>query len=630
MSLDALVTLQEKLRRFAADEDAIEKDSDGHSAFLGFLAEACDLVRSREPQDYNFVTKANEVINEAVRLAYETLDFDFLPSFAHSAEFPVLMGPQRDENIFSHRMGGIIELMKKWVARGSMREPEDPALLPRFPNPWNTTPRPSPGSTPLSRFDGDVARAREPATSILAAIYGARCEITSESVYQPTGLTNGGSCMMIPSMGGYKNRTPMLTYYLLDDAAPRKSRFPHKSQFPLTERQATVGLTEIAFTSAIDESKKLMFVADSSRIKSYAWADNSGTIYDRGFPVHTLQTDDYEGPLHVLSPGRVVRAGRGSVGVWNLEGLKTHGPDGNKRIGRKFDTSDTWRDEDDEIEASSGSEPTDSISLADPQLAPARWHAHPSAPANMLCGTDPSTSNDYSCISLDLEHGGKTVSRYLGHGGQTNAFSTSSGDLTLFLTAASDGHARLYDHRVTLPVLSLRVGSGEDDCAGIALVHPDGIPTVFTGAAHDQVIRLWDVRAQKMVYELSTGNNAVIGMTWDAPRSVLYVATSCDYMDRNGDTFDYRRAKVPRIPRDLETVPSEEDDDPMDDDEFDSEDDDDDGPCWPKNAAHAEDYFGYLFDAGNHRLLRYAFKDQADPSILPEYGDASLDREPSW
>ncbi|KAJ6492040.1 hypothetical protein C8R45DRAFT_191124 [Mycena sanguinolenta] len=621
MSPDALEALKRKFQRFKADEEAIESDSSSrHNVFLGFLAEVCVLVRSLDAQDPDFndiVGKANEFINEAVGFAYQKLEFDFLPSFAHSAEFPVLTGPQRDESVFSHRMSGIIELMKQWAARGGKEL--DPSRLPRFPDPWRITPRPHPRSTLLSRFDGAIAAAHELSTPLLSAIYDARCEITSEFVPQSTGLTKGGSCIMIPAMGGYKSRSPMLTYFLLDDEASGGSESP-----PM-EHHTTVGLTGIAFTCAIDESNKLMFVADDSRVKSYAWADSSGAIYDEGFPVHTLETDNYEGPLHVLSPGRMIRAGKGSVGVWNLDDLKTHGPDGTKRIGRKIDTSDSWRDEDHEIELSSGSKPTGAISLADPQLAPARWHAHPSSPASMLCGTK---SYDYSCISLDLEHGGKTVSRYLGHGGDTNAFSTSSGDPNVFLTAASDGYARLYDHRMTLPVLSLRTGTGYEDVSGIALVHPDGVPFVFTGASRDEVIRLWDVRAQKMVYELSTGNSAVVAMTWDAPRSVLYVATACDYMDRNGNTCDYRRAKVPRTPRD--SNPGEEDD-PMDDDESDSEDDDDDGaPCWPGKAAHAEDYFGHLFDAGNHCLLRYAFKDQADPSVLPEYGNASINRESWW
>ncbi|KAJ6596299.1 hypothetical protein DFH09DRAFT_1407418 [Mycena vulgaris] len=562
--LDALGVIQGRLRQFAADPQAIEKDADDkHRQFLGFLTEACNLVRSRDTQDPGFgdaVSKSSEIINEAVRLAYEKLDFNFLPSFAHSAEFPVLKGPHRDENVFSHRSRGVLELI-------DMKPPDDPSLLPRLPNPWNTTLRPHPLSSPLSRFEGDAPRVHEPATPLLGAMYDARCEISSSRVDHPTGLTNNGSCLMVTSMGGWKNRSPILTYYLLHDAA---------SQFPLNRHHADVGLTEVAWTSATDESRKLMFIADTWRVKSYAWAhEQSGEIYDRALPTHTLHTGSHHGPF-MFSP---------------LAVSFTHGPDGKARIGHKLDTSDSWRDEDNELEESSGSDPTGTISLADPQLEPAQWHAHPSAPATMLCGIDVAKSNDYSCISLDLEYGGRTVSRYIGHGGETRAFSASAGDPNVFLTAASDGQARLYDRRVTLPVLTLRAGSGEDDCAGVVLVHPGGVPTVFTGAAHDQVIRLWDVHP---------------------------LSTSRPPADRLGGNFDYRRAKIPHFSRNS-------DGDEEDEDEWGS--DDDEAPCWPKKAEHAEDYFGHLFDAGNRRILRYAFKEQPDLSILPEYGEASLNTE---
>ncbi|KAJ6566797.1 hypothetical protein B0H19DRAFT_714156 [Mycena capillaripes] len=365
--------------------------------------------------------------------------------------------------------------MEQWIARGTMKQvTKDPSALPTLPPSWKTTPRPHPLSSSLSRFEGDVAGGHSPATPLLNAIYEARCEITSDSVNQPIGLANSGSCIAVHSIGGYTNRAPMLTYYILDDTKPSRT------QFPLKARHAEVGLTEIAWTSVTDESKKLMFVADTWRVKSYAWADrHSGEIYRKALPTHTLRSDSHHGPLHILAPGRLARAGKGSVCVWNMDALETHGPDGRARIGSKFDTSDSWRDEDDELEASSGSKPTSVISFADPQLAPERWHAHPSSPAIMLCGTETAKSNDYSCIAVDVEHGGKTVARYLGHGGETRAFSTSAADPNVFLTAASDGHARLYDHRVTLPVLSLRAGSGEDDCAGVILVHPDGVPSKF-------------------------------------------------------------------------------------------------------------------------------------------------------
>ncbi|KAJ7500633.1 hypothetical protein B0H11DRAFT_785998 [Mycena galericulata] len=633
---ESTTTLRQKIADFSCDPEDRDSESespDSRPGFLGLLGEACDLVRSRATGDPDYeaaVSQANEIINEGVEIAYGKLDFDFLPSFAHSEQCPVLLGPHYDDGTFSHRMSGAFDLMEQWIDKGTMKRPANSNGVPKFPLPWKTTPRLHALSTHLSRFDRDAVEVR--ASPLVATIYDARCEITSDSIDNPVSFTNNGTCLAISSAGGYKNRDPKLTYYLLDDTAPRAKKYPFTAnELPLTPRHAEVGLTEVATASTTDESRKLMFVGDAWRVKSYAWADqHSDEVYREAVPTHTLDTSAHCGPLHILAPGRLIRAGKGSVGLWNLDALQTHGPDGDAQIGPDFNTYGWGRDEDAVLEGSSGSESTSIISLADPQVAPAKWHPHPTLPATMLCGTDTSKSKDYSCISVDLEHGGKTVARYLGHGGDSRAFSTSGADANVFLTAASDGHARLYDHRTPLPVLSLRAGSGEDDCAGVVLAHPDGIPTVFTGAANDEVIRLWDVRAQKMIYELSTGNTAVIGMTWDAPRSTLYVATACEYVDRNGEHFDYRRAKLPRISWRWETA-DDEDGTMEDESDDDSEDEyDDDDQCWPTNAAHAEDYFGHLFDAGDHRLLRYAYKAQPDPSILPEYGDARLDMGPSW
>ncbi|KAK7036190.1 hypothetical protein R3P38DRAFT_2910941 [Favolaschia claudopus] len=626
-ALDALNALEQKLYHFSVNAEAIEADSDDHHVFFDLFTQICDIVRSYDVDDPSVdevVSKANQILNQAVKIAYKDLEIDCLPSLAHSTEFPVLKGPQREKNVFSHRMSGALRILEDYFARkgGKSKESEDPSLKPRFPNDWNITHRPHPLTTPLSRFEDVNAILRQPASSLCSALYDARCEITSDTVIQPSGrLSISPSCLAVTGTGGWKNRTPMLTYYLFDDTKP------------LNAHHARVGLSDLAFHSAIDESKKLIFVADRSRVKSYAWADaQSGKVFEDGFATHTLKCGNYDGPLHVPSSGRrLIRAGKGGAAVWDMDGLETHGPSGNERIGAEIDIFDSWRDETDNIEESAGSDSTTIISFADRQLAPAVWNAHPNTPAAMLCASDVDRSNgDCSVVSLDLEHGGKTVSRYLGASGETRAFSTSTGNANIFVTAASDGYARLYDCRTPLPVLTLRSGSGDDDCSGVIFVHPDGIPTVFTGSGHGQVIRLWDVRARKLVYELSTGNNAVVSMAWDEPRSCLYVSTACDYMDRMGDNFGYRRAKVTRRRRKGgETSEAEEDEEEEEEeeDEYDSDEYDYDGPCWPKNAAFAEDYFGHLFDAGDHCIFRYAFKDQPDPSILPRYGDARVDND---
>jgi WD40 repeat protein len=102
----------------------------------------------------------------------------------------------------------------------------------------------------------------------------------------------------------------------------------------------------------------------------------------------------------------------------------------------------------------------------------------------MLCESDPSKTRDYSCISVDLEHGGKTVERFLGHGGEIYALSASTGDPHAFVTGASDGYARLFDTRRTnLPVLTVSAGAASSDiCSAALLVDPDGVPSKYLNA----------------------------------------------------------------------------------------------------------------------------------------------------
>jgi hypothetical protein len=109
---------------------------------------------------------------------------------------------------------------------------------------------------------------------------------------------------------------------------------------------------------------------------------------------------------------------------------------------------------------------------------------------------------------------------------------------------------------------------------------------------------VWDVRARACVYELATGNNAVVSMVWDSGRSTLYAATQCNHVDRLGDHHDYRKARRPKEQR--ATAGDSEMESDGDDDDDEHEDDDDGGECWPKEAHHTEDYFGYMLDAGDH------------------------------
>jgi hypothetical protein len=75
-------------------------------------------------------------------------------------------------------------------------------------------------------------------------------------------------------------------------------------------------------------------------------------------------------------------------------------------------------------------------------------------------------------------------------------------------------------------------------------------PAVLSGVS---VIKFWDV-ARKMVYKLTTGNNQVTGLAWDAERRALYASTNSAHVEhgdrcpgrgrrwgrrRNSDSEDY-------------------------------------------------------------------------------------------
>jgi len=176
----------------------------------------------------------------------------------------------------------------------------------------------------------------------------------------------------------------------------------------------------------------------------------------------------------------------------------------------------------------------------------------------------------------------------------------------------------------------------------------------FAGGTKKECITVWDLRARSLVYDLSTGNNAVQGLAWDTDANSLYAATECLYVDRHGNHHDYRHAKIPKRNRPLKTVDVEkerdDDDEELSDREFDSEDSDfeDEDECrgWPKNAYHDENYYGHIFDSGEHRICKpsfwrcelstdrvsdkYAFKTNADPQVLPWFGDAVVGEQDSY
>ncbi|KAI0360219.1 hypothetical protein OH77DRAFT_1447220 [Trametes cingulata] len=501
----------------------------------------CDVVRDAEkaqsPELPAVIERAQALLNDALNWAYEGAYHHHLPSFADSPETPLV------EDSFKMCGSDITEAFMlfytKYMYPGA-RRPKLPDFA-KTPS-WQTSPRPHPYTTRLSRFRAGVPSPATDATPLAQLIYQGRAQLTTGSISAPLAmeLSSGGSILAMSCGGGWKGRDPVLRYYVLDEL----------SDDFLSDVEMEPGLSNVARHIATDEDRKLVFLADADRVKSFSWAPNpKGKVPKRLPNVHTMNSlRDFDGPLAALPNGRLARAGKGQAALWTLDTLDTHQDRPGQLIGPgKLNTDDSWRTAGDpRIEMSSGSAPGAVVAFADmPQYAPTTLHWH--APSGLLlCGERAYDSRTYECVAIDLEHGGKRAVRYLGHGQDVDHITSSPGDPNVFVTAGSDGFARMFDVRRPLPVLTFNSGEKSEPCADVVFVHPDGIPTLFTGGERTEQVKVWDVRGKSVVYELSTGNTAVVSMAWDAKRASLFVATEHRRSHRMGEHRGYRKARIPR------------------------------------------------------------------------------------
>jgi WD40 repeat protein len=459
--------------------------------------------------------------------------------------------------------------------------------------------------------------------------------------------------LLLSCVAGFKERDPQLSYVRLDtdtgwDGTPEAETIQN-------------GLLDIIHHLALDPTRKLIYAADDRRVKSYTYDG------DKHKPKHTMNSKR-SGPLALTNDGsRILRAGKGGVDIWNVDTLPDHGPKGTKRIGRgKINLEDSWRDPDDldnEVELSTGTPSASTIEFTDQTLNISKWHLpenwNTGGVLKALCTED---KKRVSVLSLDLQAGGKIASRYLGHGGEVNTFDSSIEDPNSFVTAASDGYVRLFDVRTPVPGLTINVERSSAPCYSTCYVYINGIPVIFTGGIRSQAIRVWDPRvgSRSVLYKLATGNNVVNALAWDSKWSTLYAATECESMDRLGFTHGYRSAKIRheeeakdgRVVQGAEGAAAaattsgppgasgvkevkmdgggEDDSDDEDNNGEDDSDEFDEEKCWPEKSFHNEQHFGYAFDCGDHRLLRYRFGLDADAKKVPVYGQAQLERDDYW
>ncbi|KAH7332732.1 hypothetical protein B0J17DRAFT_771516 [Rhizoctonia solani] len=266
-----------------------------------------------------------------------------------------------------------------------------------------------------------------------------------------------------------------------------------------------VGLAGIPRYMTLDENQRLIFVADNDRIKSFEWASSNGSYHKRPLAIHTLSSKQINGPIATLPNGALIRAGAGTAAVWALSQLKTHRLKGDQTIGKDIFIDDECEYDSDcddvpHLEYSSGSPRTLGVAFAnDPKLKPNVWRVLPHSPSTVLA----TGRMERNCVTIDLEHGGKTIARYQDHSGFVSTVCASMADPRAFLTSCRDGK----------------------ECGAIALAYPDGILTVFTASQYGEDFKVRDIRSRTCVYELGVEgyhDSSVCSFEWDSGRNSSY------------------------------------------------------------------------------------------------------------
>nr|GAT43236.1 WD40 repeat-containing protein [Mycena chlorophos] len=475
--------------------------------------------------------------------------------------------------------------------------------------PYNPDARPSkPHSTPLARFCDNRPAVPSDASPQLTAFLEARCEILSDNIPLPIQMAAADDVVAVISAAGWKQRAPVLSIQRLA-LVPKASRTRNWDAFGTISPD--VGLASVAHHLRVDGSRKLVWVGDDERIKSYQWQYDQAGANGEALAVHTLDSNRFDNAIILRDGGaRILRSGSGGLATWDVESLSTHGPQGTNRVGKKLKGEiDTMRDDPEDIERSAGSPPTSK-----------------------------STSKVLSDIVVAENHPSteQLVMRFLGHSADINCIATTTSDPNNFVTAASDGGIRLYDIRQPTPRFAIE--HGDEKIHSALYEYIGGQPFIIYGTLQSQQIKVWDVRNRAPLFELATGNNSVADLAWDAANQTLLAVTECDNMDRHGSVHDYRWAHIGSHGKEwlgdsarFGGLMGAEHASGDDEDEMDSEDDEDDFEFgWPNDAWHVEKSFGVAFDAGDHRIFRYQFKSDADPKILPEYGDATPENAGSY
>ncbi|VDB98888.1 unnamed protein product [Peniophora sp. CBMAI 1063] len=487
------------------------------------------------------------------------------------------------------------------IATGPVNEKDLKAkMLGYAATPHKDTPKPSLYTSPLARFGINPVIPGPDASPATVAFAEARCEVQSNEIARPSTLRLAGNALVVLGASGWKEQSGMVSIRDLSSGDDRDF-FYKKRTYNLGSR----GGNELV----VDDSRKLVYNDGRKVINACSYGEQKKTkgedaaMYQGEGPgapteksanalgnassdedsdmdsddddmyldgrdgredlAFSLKSNGYEGVLGLADGGaKILRIGGKGLGIWDV-------PQRGKTAG--FTSLDSQAFSDVDV-----------------------MEEHPSIAQQRLMAT---FKGSYYVSSVDIETG-RVAARYVGHNREVTTFASSKEDPHGFITASSDGGVRFYDSRLPAPIYAIEHSHAED-LQSVLYEHIGGYPFIIIGGFKTQQVKIWDARGRAPLYALSTGNNNVQGLAWDGERNQLFAATACSYRGRDGTAYDYRRANFGDRRSDK---------------------------AWPQQAYHDEESFGYPFDCGSHRLLRYRLTSEPDARFLPVYGDAEPER----
>ncbi|KAA1476315.1 hypothetical protein DENSPDRAFT_505678 [Dentipellis sp. KUC8613] len=466
-----------------------------------------------------------------------------------------------------------------------------PGVTQRRTNPapsWLSTPRPSPQSNLLARFNPAYDRDRlntvldgvndGSTRDAMRALLQARATFFTSYIDPPTCMSLNDDVLLYGIRDGYKGRLDLLRMVTLPKETAEADD-DWDCDEDLITRMGSPGM-QVTY----DPTLQLIWHDGDQRLKAFT----------RGRKVkYTLDCSAHPYRWGLTDGGRsVIRGGKdGKFALWNVDRLTAHGhgvvPGG--RVLRQdascFGSLDIGTASG--LERSSGDAPhtTFAIDGADPKsvghLTPLPWtpNAYLFAPPEEHCdGAD----TDCAIYTVDLGQAGPAAHAVgLGHGSCVTALALDAAVPYTYATACNDGYGRLFDVRHPLPQVIF-------DCAHcpmrtVAIAPNRGIaPLVFMGS-DDALVRAWDARNTKAcLYELSIGLMDLKGMAWHEGQQSLFVAGDWHYEEYTPIRADPGRPLIRNEPT-----------------------------RWPKEASYSPNYFGRRYYVGEPALLEYRFRPTA-------------------